>query len=199
MGRVTEIKGWGIRAGMSGREPGHFEPKGKHTAVALAGRPLALETRWRAAALELKAFIAQLTSLLMQREDGQGARQRARKRADQEKLERAVEAICCNLAAASLFDPQRALEVKLGNYASSFSPIYGKHFNRAIALMVEEGLLTLARGRRFSQRSRIPSTILPTPRYWKLAPKLEDWNALHLESCARSSLSTHRAARKRAA
>jgi hypothetical protein len=144
-------------------------------------KPVSLETRWRAAAPELKAFVTQFTASLLAREDGQGLRRRARKAADQEKFARAVEAICCNFAAAAMFDSRRALAVQLGNYASSHSPIYGKHFNRAIALMEEGGLLTLTRGHRFSRFGRASSTIRPTPQYWRLAPRADSWTALHLE------------------
>lgn len=146
-------------------------------------KPVALETRWRANAVDLKAFIKRLTASLEADEDGQGMRQRKRKAADQKKFARAVEAIGCNFVAAALaFPDDHALAVQRANYASGNSPIYGAHFKRVTDLMEKRGLITTARGRRFSKFERAASTIRPTARYWETAPKLsEGWRALHLE------------------
>lgn len=146
-------------------------------------KPVALETRWQAAAPDLKAFIERLTALLLSDEDGQGLRQRKRKAADHFKFARTVEAVCCNFVAVALaFPAKRALAVQRGNYASSNSPIYGAHFKRVVSLMAKRGLIITAKGRRYSKFERAPSTILPTARYWEIAPTLSGgWQALHLE------------------
>ncbi|WP_050382298.1 hypothetical protein [Bradyrhizobium pachyrhizi] len=145
-----------------------------------ASKPVALETRWRAAAPDLKAFIAQLTASLLADEDGQGLRQRKRKATDQEKFARAVEAICCGFTANALLGDGRAVAVRLGNYASSYTSVYGKHFNRAVELMKARGLLTLTLGHR-SGAVRRASTITPSPAYWSVAPPPGDWGDLYLE------------------
>lgn len=146
-------------------------------------KPVALETRWRASAPDFKAFIERLTVSLEADEDRQRLRQRRRKAADRMKFARTVETVCCNfLAVALAFPDERALAVQRGNYASSNSPIYGAHFKRVTSLMLERGLITTAKGRRYSKFERAPSTIQPTTRYWEIAPALsEGWQALHLE------------------
>lgn len=153
-------------------------PRRKHKATV---KPVTLETRWRAAAPELQTSHKQLAAALQTYENEKALRQRARKAADRMKFDRAVEAICCNFAAVAMFDPVRGLAVKLGNYASAQSSVYGKHFNCAVELLEKRGLLTIARGHRFSRSSRMPSIINPTPEYWKLVTKLCGWNALRLE------------------
>ncbi|MCA1397221.1 hypothetical protein [Bradyrhizobium sp. BRP56] len=145
-----------------------------------APKPVALETRWRAAAPDLKAFIAQLTASLLADEDGQGLRQRKRRATDQEKFARAVEAICCGFTANALLGDGRAVAVRLGNYASGYTSVYGKHFNRAVDLMRARGLLRLALGHR-SGKVRRASTITPSPAYWNVAPPPGDWGDLYLE------------------
>jgi hypothetical protein len=104
---------------------------------------------------------------------------------DQEKFARAVEAICCNLAAVAMaFGDDRGLAVRLGSYASGISVVYGAHFNRAVALMEGRGLLIVTRGYSHSKRSRAVSTLRPTALYWKqqdARTKPERWDALSLE------------------
>lgn len=147
-----------------------------------AAKPVALETRWQAASPELRVAIHSLTQVLQACEDQERSRKRARKVADQEKFERAVEAICCNFAAVALVDPARALAVRFGNYASSYSPVYGKHFNRVAELMEVSGLVLKVTGHRIEgTRQRTPSTIRPTSKYWKVMPKGDSWDELHLD------------------
>ncbi|MEK9279886.1 hypothetical protein MTR72_09575 [Bradyrhizobium sp. ISRA442] len=146
-------------------------------------KPVALETRWRAACPELKAFVERLTASLEAEEDGQGLRQRKRKAADQEKFVRAVETICCNFAAVALaFGPDGwSLAVLLGAYASSNSKIYGAHFKLVLQMMEGRGLISRTKGYKHSKHSRAVSTISPTPQYWTHAPAPESWGALSLE------------------
>jgi hypothetical protein len=150
-------------------------------------KPVALETRWRAASPHFKSYVKRLTASLLVDEDGKGLRKRKRKAADQQKLERTIETICCNLAAVALAfgrDKAPALAVQLGSYASSNSVVYGAHFKRAVALMEERGLLILKRGYSHSKRHRAPSTIRAAPAYWEQANRMaapERWDALELE------------------
>ncbi len=150
-------------------------------------KPVALETRWRAAAPDLKSFIRRLTASLEAEEDGQGLRRRKRKAADQEKFARAVEAICCNLAVVALTfgeeGCERELAVWRGSYASQISAVYGAHFIRVALLMEGRGLLTLTRGYSHSKRHRAVSTIRSTALYWKEARAVTSdcWDALSLE------------------
>lgn len=147
-----------------------------------AAKPVALETRWRAASPGLRATIHRLTQVLQAREEKEGSRKRARKVADQEKFERAVEAICCNFAAVAMVDPARDLAVRFGNYASSYSPVYGKHFNRVVELMEVHGLVVKTIGHRIERtRQQAPSTIRPTSKYWKIMRTAGGWDDLHLD------------------
>ncbi len=149
--------------------------------TAVAKKPVAFETRWRAAEPVLQASIRQLSTYLQAYEDEKGMRIRARRAADREKFEQTVEVICCNFAAVAMFDSGRRLVVKLGNYASSLSPVYGKHFNRVLDLMLERELITKAKGHSFSGAGRVPSTVHPTSAYWNRVGEPAGWNALHLE------------------
>jgi len=108
---------------------------------------------------------------------------RARKDHDLEKFKRAVEAICCNLLAITLApESSRSLVVMRGNYASSISTVYGKHFNQVLNLMENLDLITTERGGKFVRKNtRAPSTIKATAKIAEHLPSIEDWSALRLE------------------
>lgn len=145
-------------------------------------KPFNFESRWHAADANLRAEIVKLTWRLEEHEQKTSPRTRRRKLADQQKFERAVEAVCCNLSAIAISGIERPLAVRLGNYASQVSDIYGKHFNRVIDLMTELGLVTKKTGNSFSRSARTASTIQPTDKLAEHLPigKLKDWNALRL-------------------
>jgi hypothetical protein len=144
-------------------------------------KPVALETRWRAVDAALQNAIDTVTAEIHTHEHQQGKRLRRRKAQDSEKFERAIEVIVCNFVAISKVEPGRPLMVRLGNYASASSSIYGRHFNGAVDLMADLGLLTKKIGYRVGSNARAPSCIMPTPRLASCLPKIDGWSALRLE------------------
>jgi hypothetical protein len=111
--------------------------------------------------------------------DGDGQRQRAPKADVRAKFDLAVEVMVCNLVALALSDQQhRSLAIIKANHASSTSSVYGKPFNRAVALMEEAGLVTVVAGYRFDRWSRTSSSITATPDMRILV--VSDWDALEL-------------------
>jgi uncharacterized protein (DUF1330 family) len=125
---------------------------------------VALEPRWCAADADLREVATSLVAELRAHEQQKGKRIRQRIAQDALKFERAVEVTVCNFVAISMLDPERWLMVRLGNYATSASPIYGGHFNQVVDLMAELGLITKQAGFRVDRKFRAPSRIKPTGR-----------------------------------
>jgi hypothetical protein len=112
--------------------------------------------------------------------DSDGQRQRAPRAKDREKFELAVEVIVCNLVALTLGNTDLPLAYVRANHASRLSQVYGKPFNRAVALMEDDGLVITEVGyrHRSSTRYRASSTMTRTPVL--MLPVVNDWNALSL-------------------
>jgi hypothetical protein len=111
--------------------------------------------------------------------DSDGQRQRAPKASDREKFERAVEVIVCNLVAIALSgEERRSISIIKANHASRVSEVYGKPFNRAVALMENLGLVTVNVGYRRNAAARASSSITATPEM--TIPVVSGWDALEL-------------------
>lgn len=149
--------------------------------MTLGRKPVALEPRWHTAGASLRDIVASVTAELREQEQQRGQRVRARKAQDAAKFERAVEVILCNFVAISMVDPERWLMVRLGNYASSASPIYGRHFNSVVDLMLDVGLVTKRVGYRIDRMSRAASCIRPTARLAECLRGIHDSSTLRLE------------------
>jgi hypothetical protein len=139
-------------------------------------KPVRLETRWRAVDSHLKKYCRELAAKLI---NGDGHRQRAPRTNDRLKFELAVEVIVCNLVALALSQEEhRSIAVIRANHASRLSKVYGKPFNRAVALMEEAGFVTTEVGYRHDRWSRASSSITATPEM--TIPVVSGWDALEL-------------------
>lgn len=167
--RMSGIPSTNIEPPTRSLRPGSTKP--------IDAKPVRLETRWRAIDPHLNQYCHDLAAQLL---DSDGRRQRAPRADALLKFERAVEVIVCNFVAlATSSAGNRPLAIIRANHASSISPVYGKPFNRAVALMVDIGLLTMKVGYRHDRWSRMPSSITRTPAL--VLPVLRDWSGLSLE------------------
>lgn len=139
----------------------------------------------RAKTAELACAVQRLRDALLLHETNTGARKRARKEADKEKLGLAVEALACNLILLSALGSGPKLAVPrshgfLWRGDRGANPVYGQHFLSAIDGLASLGLIEEERrGYRLSAKMRVPSLIRPSAalaRHLPLTPP--DWRSV---------------------
>lgn len=141
---------------------------------------------FRAKTGDLRSAIKRLGGALLDHETASGRRKRARKDADKERFDIAVEALACNLLLLKATGSDSKLAVPrshdfLWQGNANANPVYGQHFLAVIDLMASLGLIEEdRRGYRISARSKMPSLIraaVGLGEHLPLAPP--DWRSVH--------------------
>ncbi len=138
----------------------------------------AFEPQRRASSPVLKAWLAELTQSLL-REEGRGAKPRARSRKDRDAalFALAVEVLSCNAIALMLSNEGKPMKVPRssdamwGGVARYRNEVYGRHLTTALDLMVSAGWLEeLTLGYSYGGKAKGYSTYRPMPRFRDAVP-----------------------------
>lgn len=153
---------------MAGRTCCDFPVTPRRIATMNPARPIRFDPQRRVANPLLKRRVDAFTFHLEAEERRLGIRARARRDNDRRNYRLAVEAIVCNLLVAAMVATEAQLSVPRGHAAMwgagrYRTPVYGQHFVATLDLLNRLKLIEqVAKGFRFSERARQPTTIRST-------------------------------------